>query len=234
MTSVLLLSGLLAGVISTLAGQGGGLMALLLLSLVVGPRDALVLTAPGLALANIHRAWLFRHAVSMPIVKRLAVTMLPASLLMGTMMLAVPTVILRVLLVFATTVALGRKLLKVHIPRAAWMPAGAVIGAFGATSGGAGVLLTPVLVSAGLRGEALVGSTAATALALNSGRLIGYTLGGSFTTRLLGASAVMTVALIAGNLLGHRTRKLLTEHSLHRIELGTMVLATLACVAGAR
>ncbi|MBI5514199.1 MAG: TSUP family transporter [Deltaproteobacteria bacterium] len=236
MVLLVLVCGLVAGAVSTLAGQGGGLLALLALSAALGPREALVMSAPALAVANIHRAWMYRATLARPVVLRLAAAVLPASVLAGAYAVHAPTLLLRALLVFATALALARGLgwVRLRVPVGAYAPAGVVIGAFGATSGGAGVLLTPVLVSAGLTGEALAGSTAAVALALNSGRLVGYGVGGSFVAAMVANAALMTAALLLGNVLGDQLRGVVKAHQLRRFELAAMVVAAALVVSGAR
>jgi uncharacterized membrane protein YfcA len=236
MVLLVLLCGLVAGAVSTLVGQGGGLLALLALSAALGPREALVMSAPALAVANIHRAWMYRDFLARAVVSRLAAAVLPASVLAGAFAVHAPTALLRGLLLGATALALGRGLgwVRLRVPSGVYTPAGLVIGAFGATSGGAGVLLTPVLISAGLTGEALAGSTAAVALALNGGRLVGYAVGGSFVPSMVSNALTMTVSLLVGNLLGHRLRGVVDPRRLHGFELGAMALAAALVLSGAR
>ena len=52
--------GLLAGILTTIAGQGGGLMLLLACSSMLGPHAALAVTAPALLFGNLHRSILLR------------------------------------------------------------------------------------------------------------------------------------------------------------------------------
>jgi hypothetical protein len=56
--------GLLAGVLTTVAGMGGGMMLVVVLSLVWDPRVALASTAPALLVGNAHRAYLYRAQVA--------------------------------------------------------------------------------------------------------------------------------------------------------------------------
>lgn len=229
-------SGVVAGIVSTIAGQGGGLLAMLALAGVIGPKEALVLTAPALAIANVHRSWLYRDSIQWKIVRHLSITVLPASLIVGALALRAPVMLLRALLFLAVGLALAKafKLLSFTVPRSFFLPAGAVIGAFSASSGGAGLLLTPVLISAEITGEALVGTTAAIALVLNGGRLVGYAIGGSFNRSMLLLAAWMTFSIIAGNQMGHRIRTWLSEKQLRNVELSSMVIATTLMLFGAR
>ena len=56
MTLALAALGTIAGILTTLAGQGGGLFLLLAIAALVGPHEALAITAPALLLGNLHRA----------------------------------------------------------------------------------------------------------------------------------------------------------------------------------
>jgi uncharacterized membrane protein YfcA len=236
MIELVLLCGVGAGVLSTLAGQGGGLVALLALSAAMGPREALVLTAPGLAVANIHRAWLYRRSIDRALVRRMLAPILVASGLVGALAVRAPAGLLRALLVIATALALAKAVgwLRFTVSPALFAPAGAAIGAFGACSGGAGLLLSPVLVSAGLEGEAFVATTQVLALGLNSGRMVGYFAGGSLTAKVLPMATALLLALLVGNSLGHAVRGWLDKKQLRTIELGTMALATALVALGFR
>lgn len=236
MLLIVFVSGLGAGALSMLAGQGGGLLALLALSASLGPREALVLTAPGLAVANLHRAALFRRAIDRAVLRRMFAPMLASSIAVGALAARAPDPLLRALLVIVTMFALARALgaIDVAVPPAILAPTGAAIGAFGACSGGAGLLLVPALVSIGLEGEALIGTTQTLALALNGGRLIGYGAGGSLSASLIPYALAMTLALLVGNVLGQRLRRRLIASHLRRVELTTMVVATTLAALGVR
>lgn len=236
LTELVVVCGVGAGVLSTLAGQGGGLVALLALSAAVGPKEALVLTAPGLAVANVHRAWMCRREIDRAIVRRMFAPIVVASAVVGTLAVRAPTGLLRALLVVATVIALAKALgwLRFSVRPSWFAPAGAAIGAFGACSGGAGLLLSPLLVSAGLEGEAFIGTTQALALALNGGRMVGYFAGGSLTASVLPLATAMLLALLVGNSVGHSIRRWLGKKQLRAIELGTMALATTLVALGAR
>lgn len=236
LTELVVVCGVGAGVLSTLAGQGGGLVALLALSAAIGPKEALVLTAPGLAVANVHRAWVFRREIDGSIVRRMFAPIVVASALVGMLAVRAPTGLLRALLVLATAIALAKAFgwLNFRVRPAWFAPAGAAIGAFGACSGGAGLLLSPLLVSAGLEGEAFIGTTQLLALALNGGRMVGYFAGGSLTSAALPLAIAMMLALLVGNSAGHALRRWLGKKQLRAIELGTMGLATTLVALGAR
>ena len=55
--------GLLAGVLTTVSGMGGGLLVVFVLSWALGPKAALVVSTAALLVGNVHRAWLYRASV---------------------------------------------------------------------------------------------------------------------------------------------------------------------------
>jgi uncharacterized protein len=87
---VLLALGLAAGVLTSLAGQGGGLFLLIACSALHGPRVALAMTAPALLLGNLHRAWIYRRTVDRPIAWRMTLGGLPGAVLGGLVAGAMP------------------------------------------------------------------------------------------------------------------------------------------------
>ena len=155
MTLALGFLGLCAGVLTTLAGQGGGLFLLLLCSVLLGPRSALAITAPALLLGNLHRAVLFRRVVDRGVAARMILGAVPGAFAGGFLAGRLPEWVLHVLLVGITALSVARALrwLAFEVPRGALGPAGFLIGAMTGTSGGAGVLFAPVLLSSGLVGR---------------------------------------------------------------------------------
>src|SRR5690606_26846795 len=95
-----------------------------------------------------------------------------------------------------------------RVPERAMFPAGIVVGGLTGASGGAGMLLSPLLLSSGLTGVSYVATSAGCAVAMHGGRIFGYALGGMFTRELLVLAAVTTLAIVSGNLVGKRLRQL--------------------------
>lgn len=227
--TLLLPLGVLAGVLTTVAGLGGGMMLVLALSLASSPADALAITAPALFAGNLHRLHRHRDDVDRRVALAFALGAVPGSLAGGALLAALPAAALPWLLVAATGLAVARAfdLLRFRPPSALITPVGFGIGAAAATSGGAGLLVSPLLLSAGLTGTAYIATAAAASASMHAGRIVAYGAGGLVTAASLSASAVLAAALFGGNLLGERARRLLTAELSRRIELG----ALLACVA---
>ena len=234
MTVALALLGLLAGVLTTLAGQGGGLFLLLGCSMFVGPHAALAITAPALLLGNLHRAVLFRRSIDRGIALRMIAGALPAAFIGGLVAGAMPAWVLQVLLVGLTALSIARAMrwLAFDVPRWALGPAGFFIGGMTGTAGGAGVLFAPVLLSSGLRGSAFVATISTVAVATHIGRVVAYASNGLFTRDLLIPTALVAVAISAGNFLGERARARLSDTLTTRLEYGVLVVCVGVALAG--
>ena len=226
MTLALGLLGLCAGVLTTLAGQGGGLFLLLFCSLLIGPRAALAITAPALLLGNLHRAVLFRRWIDRGVATRMILGAVPGAIVGGLLAGRLPEWVLHVLLVAITLLSIARALrwLSFELPRGALGPAGFLVGAMTGTSGGAGVLFAPVLLSTGLRGTAFVGTIASVAFATHVGRVAAYAYSGLFTREIVLPIVVVALAITLGNALGERVRARLSDAVTTRLEYGVLVV----------
>lgn len=230
----LLLLGLLAGILTTVAGMGGGILLLAALSLLRDPREALAITAPALFVGNLHRAVLFRHKIDRKVALPFSLGALPGSLVGALLVVALPLWVLKVLLVVMVGLALGRSLgwWRWTPSSRVIVPAAAGVGLVSATAGGAGLLLSPLLMSTGLTGDAYIATVALCAVALHLGRIVGYGAGGMLTAQTLSLGAGLTVAILAGNLVGARIRKRLPSSASVPIELTVLVVSAALCLAG--
>lgn len=218
--------GLIGGVLTTLAGLGGGVLMLLVISLFIGPAAALALTAPALLFGNAHRWYLYRHQVDRAIAWRCAAGSLPGALIGGFLVVRVPGWLLQGLMLFMVALALLRAFgwLRLVLPPRLLLPSFLLIGAMTATSGGAGVLAAPLLLASGLQGEAYIATSALAATTMHAGRLVAYGAGGLLSGPLLLRALLLTAAVLVGNLLGQRLRAALPPPLSRRMEIGVMVL----------
>ncbi len=228
--------GAVAGVVTTLAGQGGGLLLVLVLSRFYGPHAALALTTPALFLGNLHRTWLCRQVIDRRIAWLTIAGVLPGAYLGGRFASVASPFVLQCSLVLMTALAVAKALkwLSFDVPRGAFVPAGLTIGALAGTSGGAGVLLGPLIHSSGLRGRVYVGTVAAIAVALHAGRLVAYGGSGLLTRRELPAAALLAVGIFVGNFVADRLRPKLGERFMGRVELSTLIACAALSVLGVR
>lgn len=230
----LLLLGLVAGLLTTLAGLGGGIFLVAAIGMLRGPHLALALTTPALLVSNLHRAWLFRAEVDRGVVRAFALGAVPAALIGGALVAHLPSWVVTLVLVLSTLLALGRAigLYELRPPPSALTAGGGVVGLLAATAGGAGALTAPLFLSAGLRGPAYVGTVAAAAALLHLGRVLGYAAGGLLGPGVLADVAVLALGLVAGNLVGKRVRPGLGERTESALELGVLVLSTALVALG--
>lgn len=220
--------GFVAGTLTMLAGQGGGLVLLLALSRLFGPHAALALSAPALLVGNLHRAWLCRDAIPPVLARTVATTAFPGAVLGGLVAGAMPPWGLRVALVLLTFLAILRATGRLRFTMSRRLLG---VGCFGVgclcgTSGGAGVLVGPLLLSAGLTGPAFVGSTAVAGSAIHLGRTLAYGSVGMVGASVVPRVAVLVAAIMAGNFTAHGARSRISAALQRRIEWATL----LACV----
>src|SRR4051794_19686783 len=99
MTLALVTLGCIAGTLTTLAGQGGGLFLLLVLAALLGPHQALAITAPALLLGNLHRAALFRESIDKSVAVRVIAGAVPGAFVGGILARVIPAWVLQIMLV---------------------------------------------------------------------------------------------------------------------------------------
>lgn len=225
---MLLVLGVGAGLVTTTAGMGGGMVLLVGLSLAFGPGPALACTAPALLLGNLHRFALYRKHLDRRVAVTFAAGALPGAAFGGLLAGGVPRSVLGALILASSALALARAVFRWRwrVGTRAMAPAGLVIGALTAASGGAGVLVAPLFLSTGLTGDAYVATIAAAASVMHLGRIAGYGASGLLDAVALERALVLALAIPVGNLLGKRLA--LRE----RLPAGVVEHATLvACVA---
>ncbi len=230
----ILLLGAAAGITTTVAGMGGGLLMTLALAVLYDPLAALVITSPALLVGNAHRALMYRAHIDGPTVRPLLLGAVPGSLVGGLLATGAPAPLVSTMMVLMTVLALGRSTgkLRWRPPRSSIAPVSALAGVVNATAGGAGVLLGPLLLSRGLTGTTYISTMAASAVAMHLTRLGAYSLGGAVELETMVLGLQLAVALIAGNMFGHRLRQHLSERSEARIQAGVMLTTVSLALLG--
>ena len=202
--------GVVAGVLTSLAGQGGGLLLVVACTALAGPRFALAASAPALLLGNVHRGWVHRQAVDWRIASRLAAGALPGALVGGALVGSVSRRTLALTILALTSAALLKAtgLLRLAVPRWALTPAGFGVSVLGATGGGAGVLLSPLLLAAGLGGTAYVATASIVSAVMHAGRMLAYE--GAFAgerSATIAGLLVLAPAITTGNAVASGIRR---------------------------
>src|SRR5262245_61550680 len=163
----LVLFGVAAGALTTVAGMGGGLLLLLGLAVVWNPAAALAASTPALLVGNFHRAFLYRKSIDWKLARAFSIGALPGAVVGSLVAVSVPALYVSLLMAAMTGLSILRALgkLEFHAPKAAITPAGLVIGGLTGSAGGAGILTAPLFLSSGLAGETYVATTAVSAVA---------------------------------------------------------------------
>lgn len=226
--------GLGAGILTTVVGMGGGMIMVLIFSLVWDAPTALAVTAPALFFGNVHRAWLFRTHIDRPVALTFAAGAVPGALVGGLLTTAVPPALLHGLMLATTVLAVLRAtgILTWRPPPATLLPAGLFVGLLAATSGAGAVLVAPVIMATGVIGDRYIATVAAAAISLHLGRIAGYSVAGLFDTEALLKAAVLTVAIFAGNLVGQRIRSAMPERTGRVLEVAALGACTVLALVG--
>ena len=227
------LFGLLAGALTTVAGIGGGMVLVLALALTLGPKAALVISAPALLVGNLHRAWMYRRFLKTRFAGLVIVGALPGSIAGGLLAVQTPAWLLNTVLLlmtgWAVLQALGRASWRPH--RVLLVPVSACVGVVSATTG-AGLVISPILLGYGLRGRALASTASAIAVSLYCGRLLGFGLGGMWAANMAADVLILTIALIVGNWAGRHLRRWLGEQRANGTTYAALALSVALALAG--
>jgi uncharacterized membrane protein YfcA len=228
--------GVLAGGLTTVAGMGGGLLMLALISILFGPMEALVWTAPGLLLGNAHRLWMFRRQAHWRLILPVMAGVVPVALLGAWVAGRVPTPALGVLLLAAVALSVAKSAGWLSwAPPASWAVwIGAIGGVFGAVGSGAGAIIGPFFVARGLTGTHYVAALAALGVTLHATRWAGYALSGS--VQGLGPGLLLALGVLLGNLLGRSLSTRIRSSAMGRLQIlalcGSGLLAAGRMLAG--
>jgi uncharacterized membrane protein YfcA len=225
---------ILAGLLTTISGFGGGLVLLLAVAAIAGPKAALAATAIALLVANVHRIWLYRRDVGADVTVPLLIGLIPGSLAGAWFAALIPDLAVHLVMLGVVLLSIARVWIGWT-----WKPgprtlgtSGLVIGILAGSAGGAGFLIGPIVLAAGLAGRRYLATVAVAAVAMHIARIIGYGAGGLVTTEVLRIAAVLVPALLIGNLLGNRLRDHIPDAWHRRIELGAPVVCVGLALAG--
>ena len=236
MTLLLLVTllGVGAGFLTTVAGMGGGLLLVTSLAVLWGPHVALPVSALALLVGNLHRLALFRRHLRLEVGGPLVLGIVPGSLLGAALVADLPPALLQLTMLALVGLALARVLFRWEwvVPRAALAPAGGAVGVMASAGGGAAVLTSPLVLSAGVAGDAYMATVAFAAVAMHVSRTIGYGATGLVGGATFAWAALLAVALVAGNVIGRSARGRLPARARTALEYGVLVVAAVLSVAG--
>lgn len=232
---VLGLVGGLAGVVTTLAGAGGGMMLVLGLGAWWGsPGRALAVATPALLVGNLHRAVLYRRELRRDLAIPWVLGSAAGSVVGGWLAVRLPPAVLQGAMVAATLAAVAthvRPALRIA-PGPRWLGPGGLVVGLASTAGGAGLLANPLLQASGLQGGAHLAVLSAGGVAMHVGRLVGMGVSGGLTLDTAPLAAVLAATIPVGNLAGRALRARMTEERSGRLEIASLVTLVGLSLAG--
>ncbi len=226
--------GVIAGLITTLSGFGGGAFLVACLALLWDPLTALTISSLALLAGNAQRLYLFRRdfqwRFSMPVV----LGSIPGALGGALVAAHTPGWLLQVAILVATLAGAAKVLLKISgtAPRSILAPGSAAVGFLSATTGGGGFLMGPLLLSTGATGGLYIATGASAGVAIHCLRITGYSTTGLIDFSLLGQAIVLALAIMVGNLVGRYIRLRMGARKMLWLEYGAPLLCALVAAAG--
>lgn len=230
----LLLIGVAAGAVTTVAGFGGGLFVTLVLSLVWDPHTALGVAAAALLVGNAHRLWKLRRVIDRDATPSIVVGAVLGGAIGGWVTAGLEATTIRWLLVAVTGLAVARALGWLRLPRsrAVLFPGGFGVGFIAATTGGGGLLLAPLLLAVGLTDVAFLATGTATAVAVHVGRIGSYVSTGLLRPEHATMAVVLAAGLVIGNASGFIMRGWLSAATRERSTWVVLVIGIVLALAG--
>lgn len=202
----ILLAALVAGTLGGMTGFGGGLILPPVLAPIIGVKAVIPIMSVAMLLANAHRFWLYRKLIDVRLTGLALMTAIPG-VLIGTFVyvrLSNEAVSIMLGLFLLIAVPLGRYCARRKMQLS---PRGLAIGTglFGIGSGtttGMGMFLVPMLLGAGIKGQAFLATDAAISTAVNTTKAIAFSNHALLTPSMLLAGLLLGLCTIPGNYLG--------------------------------
>lgn len=233
--------GLVAGVLTTVAGIGGGITLVALLALVLDPREVVGLTAPVLAVGNFTRLAMFRDQLDRPASAWILAGAAPTALVGALLLPDLPARGLQVAMALLLLSFVAFQLLRSQRDRPArsrpvaarlGLPVGLALGGLSATVGGAGPVGAPYLHARLLRKGSFAATSALTNGTVHLLKTTVFVVSGLLTLGHLGAAAAAAVTVTVGNRLGKVVLDRISETVFVRLLLAAVTVAAVRLLLG--
>jgi uncharacterized membrane protein YfcA len=232
--------GVAAGFLTTVAGIGGGLTLVAMLSgfTPLTPTEVIGLTAPVLLVANAQRAWTYRDRIDGRVTGRFLAGGVPAAVVAAAALPRLPTRAIQVGIALLLLGFVAERLVRrgatpaVTVPLPGFAGVGLISGALSATVGGSGPFSAPFFTGRGLVKESFVATNAACNGTHHAIKTVTYALVGVITAPLLPTAAVAGVAVVVGNHLGGLVLGRITERTFVNLLLVALTIAAVRLLVG--
>lgn len=223
MLLVMLLAAFLTAVFHSVSGLAGALLLVIVLGPLLDLKTVVPLVAVAVIISNVTRLWVFRHELDRPIFLSIIITALPGMVAGAFIFIYLPvTTIALILGIFLAVSVPGRRFLKrrgVKVGRLGFALIGPIYGVISGVTMGAGLMLAPFFLGAGIVGGRIVAMTAALGITLNITKTIIFGASPLLNLPLLGVGVMMGLCTIPGAYVGRwilqktsiRVHTLLTE-----------------------
>ena len=214
----------------SVSGFAGALLLSVCLAPLLGVKAVVPVVAVAMVISNSNRSWLFRQAISWPVYRAIMITALPGIILGAVVYIYLPVraiaIILGVFLILSIPL---RRILKKRNYKVGMRGLSTVGIGYGLISGtvfGAGMILGPFLLGAGIVGEGLVGMIAVLGLTLNLTKSLVFGIGELLDSNMLTAGIVIGLFTIPG---GYAGRWIVRHTSL---QIHTLLVEILLIIGG--
>lgn len=229
------LGGLLAGFLTTVAGVGGGLTLIALLSgfTPLDPKEVVGLTAPVLLLSNAQRAWLFRGHIERDVGGWFLVGAVPTVIVAAATLPRLPARAIQVGIALLLLTFVAERLARRSSPPAIGVPlrgfvgVGAASGVLSATVGGSGPFSAPFFNGYGLARHRFVGTNASVNAVQHLLKTFVFALVGVLTVPVLPIAALAAVTSMVGNKLGELVLDRISERVFVNLLLIALTVAAI-------
>lgn len=196
----------LSAVFHSVSGYAGGLILAICMAPVIGVKAVVPVLAMSLLVSHTSRVWAFRKGFQWPIYRDVMITGLPGIILGASIYSLLPiawvAVVLGLFLLASAPLRRVMQRLDVQVGRKSLMAAGVPFGLLSGAAIGAGMILAPFFLAAGLAGEALLGTMSAVAFTVNVLKTSVFSGFSVLNADLALLGAGIGACAVPGNLLG--------------------------------
>jgi hypothetical protein len=200
---VIAVSALVAGTCSGMTGFGGGLLLPPILAPIIGVQHVVPVLSFSMLMTKAHRLWLYRKHADLKLIGAVLITLVPAVVIGAMIYLSLPADMISIVLgcFLLLSIPLGRVLArrKLQLGRPGVAAAGGLFGVISGTTPGAGMLMVPVLLGAGLVGEAFLATDASISIVVNLTKAVMFNQLGSLPFALLAIGLIIGLSTVPGN-----------------------------------
>ena len=201
--AVIAICSFVAGTCSGMTGFGGGLLLPPILAPILGVQHVVPVLSFSNLLTNVHRFWLYRKHADLKLIGIMLATIVPAVVIGASIYLALPPAAISVVLgsFLLLSIPVGRLLARrnLRLGRGGAAVAGGLVGLVSGTTPGAGVLMVPILLGAGLVGETFLATDASISIATNLTKAVMFNRLGSLPLDLLLIGLIIGLCTVPGN-----------------------------------